>query len=161
MKIGEIAQHVKCSVETIRFYEKEGLLQKPLRNAENNYRTYQQQHLERLRFIRRCRSLGMTHDEIRTLMAAKHDQTDCHGINDLVDMHLQHVQQRILELRTLEQELMALREQCQGFRPIVSCGILRELERETAATEVQDSIHSAQICKGKADHGSKTTQHND
>lgn len=151
MKIGEIAQQVSCSVETIRFYEKEGLLQKPLRNTENNYRTYQQQHLERLRFIRRCRSLGMTHDEIRTLLSAKQDQSDCHGVNELVDVHLQHVQQRIQELNLLEQELQALRLQCQGFNPVESCGILRELERATAIGEGKDSIHSSHVCSSKHD----------
>lgn len=149
MKIGEIAQHVGCTVETIRFYEKEGLLQKPLRNTENNYREYQQLHLERLRFIRRCRSLGMTHDEIRTLLAARHQQDDCLSINQLVDRHLLHVQHRIQELLTLEQELQALRQQCQGDSSIQACGILRELERDAPLSEGFETVHSSQICSSK------------
>jgi len=149
MKIGEIAQHVGCSVETIRFYEKEGLLQKPLRNIENNYRSYDQQHLERLRFIRRSRSLGMTHEEIRTLLAARSNPNGCHTINDLVDVHLVHVQHRIQELLALEQELLALRQQCQGAQEIEDCGILKELHRETTITETQDAIHSNQVCGHK------------
>lgn len=147
MKIGEIAQHVGCTVETIRFYEKEGLLQKPLRNTENNYREYQQLHLERLRFIRRCRSLGMTHDEIRTLLAARNQQDDCLGINQLIDRHLQHVQHRLQELLTLEQELQELRQQCQGDSSIQSCGILRELERDTPLHDGLESVHNTQICR--------------
>lgn len=149
MKIGEIAQHVGCTVETIRFYEKEGLLQKPLRNTENNYREYQQLHLERLRFIRRCRSLGMTHDEIRTLLAARNQQDDCIGINQLVDQHLQHVQHRIQELLTLEQELQALRLQCHGDSSIQACGILRELERDAPLSEGLEAVHNGQICSAK------------
>ncbi len=149
MKIGEISQLVGCSVETIRFYEKEGLLPKALRNLENNYRDYDQQHLERLRFIRRCRSLGMTHEEIRTLLIAKNNPDGCHEINDLVDIHLHHVQHRIQELLTLEQELLILRQQCQGSKEIENCGILKELERETPVNEAQDSIHSTQICGHK------------
>jgi len=149
MKIGEIAQQVGCSVETIRFYEKEGLLQKALRNIENNYRDYQQQHLERLRFIRRCRSLGMTHEEIRILLAAKQNQDDCYSVNQLIDTHLQHVQQRIQELHTLEQELLLLRDQCQDFTAVAACGILRELERDTPISEGSDSAHSQHICSSK------------
>ena len=135
MKIGEIAQLVGCTVETIRFYEKEGLLQKPLRNTENNYREYQHAHLERLRFIRRCRSLGMTHDEIRTLLAARSQQEDCQSINQLIDRHLQHVQHRIQELLALEQELQVLRQHCQGDNPIQACGILLELERDAVPND--------------------------
>ena len=85
MLIGELSQQINMSRDTIRFYEKEGLLQKAVRNLENNYRDYDQHHLERLRFIRRCRSLGMTHEEIRTLLMAKNNPDGCHEINDLVD----------------------------------------------------------------------------
>ncbi|MDQ8934214.1 Cd(II)/Pb(II)-responsive transcriptional regulator [Acinetobacter rudis] len=149
MKIGELAQHVGCTVETIRFYEKEGLLQKPLRNTENNYREYQSLHLERLRFIRRCRSLSMTHDEIRTLLTARTQQDDCIGINQLVDQHLEHVQHRIQELLSLEQELQELRLQCQGDNSVHSCGILRELERDTPVSESLENVHSTQIHSNK------------
>lgn len=149
MKIGELAQHVGCTVETIRFYEKEGLLQKPLRNIENNYREYQALHLERLRFIRRCRSLGMTHDEIRTLLAARNQENDCLGINQLVDQHLQHVQLRIQELLTLEKELQELRQQCQGDSSVQACGILRELERDAPLNEGLENVHSSQVCNSK------------
>jgi Cd(II)/Pb(II)-responsive transcriptional regulator len=149
MKIGEIAGQIGCSVETIRFYEKEGLLQKPLRNTENNYRHYDQVHLDRLRFIRRCRSLGMTHEEIRTLLGAKNNPDGCHAINDLVDIHLQHVQHRIQEIQALEQELLLLRQQCQGSSEIEKCGILKELERETDLVAAADAVHSGQICGHK------------
>ncbi len=61
MKIGELSSLAGCSVPAVRFYEAEGLLQAPLR-AANNYRQYGQQHVDRLAFIVRCRSLDMSHD---------------------------------------------------------------------------------------------------
>ena len=65
MKIGELAQIAQCTVETVRYYEKEGLLPSPARTA-GNFRLYGLGHVERLRFIRNCRALDMSHDEIRT-----------------------------------------------------------------------------------------------
>lgn len=64
MKIGELAKVTQTQAETIRFYEREGLLTEPPR-SNGNYRLYGQEHLERLAFIRHCRSLDMTLDEIR------------------------------------------------------------------------------------------------
>ncbi|MGL4860686.1 MAG: MerR family transcriptional regulator, partial [Enterobacteriaceae bacterium] len=69
MKIGELAQAANCTTETIRFYEKKELLPKAERTAAN-YRSYTPAHLERLRFIRVCRTLDMTHEEIRQLLGA-------------------------------------------------------------------------------------------
>ena len=60
MKIGELARKAGCPVETIRYYEKKGLLQAPLRDIENNYRCYNNTHLEKLLFIRSARDLGFS-----------------------------------------------------------------------------------------------------
>lgn len=68
MKIGELAKAANCLVETVRYYEREGLMTKPERTSNNN-RVYQQAHLQRLCFIRNCRSLDMTHREIKGLIA--------------------------------------------------------------------------------------------
>ena len=57
MKIGELARQAGCQVETVRYYEREGLLQPAIRDQTNNYRHYDSTHLERLMFIRRCRAL--------------------------------------------------------------------------------------------------------
>ena len=67
MKIGELAKLTDCQVETIRYYEREGLLPEPAR-SEGNYRLYTQTHVERLTFIRNCRSLDMTLEQIRRLL---------------------------------------------------------------------------------------------
>ena len=68
MKIGELAKLADCQVETVRYYEREGLLPAPARSG-GNYRLYSSEHVERLTFIRNCRTLDMTLDEIRSLLA--------------------------------------------------------------------------------------------
>ena len=149
MKIGALAKQVGCSVETIRYYEQEGLLHKPLRNSNNNYREYDASHLDRLHFICRCRSLGMTHEEIRLLLLARIEARNCQMVNEIVEGHILHVQKRILELQALEQELNGLREQCQAVTNTECCGILRELDKSEQHAEHRDIIHSTQVCGHK------------
>lgn len=130
MKIGELAQATGTPAETIRFYEKEGLLAGPMR-TEGNYRIYGQEHLERLAFIRHCRFLDMALDEIRALLKFKQSpQENCAGVNDLLDAHIGHVAHRIRELRALEKQLKSLRDQCAIADAAGECGILKELSSE-------------------------------
>ncbi|CAN5818477.1 Cd(II)/Pb(II)-responsive transcriptional regulator [soil metagenome] len=130
MKIGELAQATDTSVETIRFYEKEGLLPTPAR-TDGNYRIYGQEHVERLMFIRHCRSLDMALDEIRALLRFKEaPQENCGGVNELLEEHLGHVAQRIRELRALEKQLKVLLDQCSTTAAASDCGILKELSSE-------------------------------
>ncbi|NYT63971.1 Cd(II)/Pb(II)-responsive transcriptional regulator [Alcaligenaceae bacterium] len=127
MKIGELAKAANCSTETIRFYEKEGLLPEPGRN-NSNYRSYQAEHLERLRFIRNCRTLDMAHEEIRGLLAfIDSPRGDCAPVNDLLDEHIVHVDTRITELIRLREQLIGLRKQCASAQPIEDCGIIHGL----------------------------------
>lgn len=132
MKIGDLAQATGTPVETIRYYEREGLLPAPLR-AANNYRHYQPLHVERLAFVRQCRSLDMTLDEIRALIQLRDTAAaDCGEINALLDAHIGHVAQRIRELRALEAELKALRARCTAPHAVADCGILDGLDRAAA-----------------------------
>ena len=133
MKIGALAQATETPVETIRFYEKEALLPIPGR-TESNYRIYGQEHVERLMFIRHCRSLDMALDEIRALLRFKEaPQQNCGGVNELLEEHLEHVAQRIRELRALEKQLKGLLEQCSTAAAASDCGILKELSSEVPA----------------------------
>lgn len=127
MTIGELASAVQCPVATIRFYEKEGLLPEPRRTAAN-YRSYGQPHLARLRFVRHCRGLDMSHGEIRALIALL-DQPDqaCGLANNILDEHILRVQARIQELVQLESQLRELRGRCQAERKVEDCGILKGL----------------------------------
>lgn len=124
IKIGELAKRTESTVETIRYYEKEGLLPEPSR-SESNYRLYGEDHIERLRFIRHCRTLGMALDEVRTLLQYRDTpDEDCGDVNALLDEHISAVEIRIDELTQLKGHLMALRQKCANTAPAASCGIL-------------------------------------
>lgn len=130
MKIGEMALATSTPVATIRFYEKEGLMPAPSR-SEGNYRIYGQDHLERLTFIRHCRLLDMTLDEIRALLRFKQaPEANCTEVNELFDAHIGHVAHRIRELLALEEQLKTLRDQCTIADSAGACGILKELSSE-------------------------------
>ena len=132
MKIGELANRTGCPVETIRYYEREGLLLAPTRSA-GNYRQYDASHEERLSFIRHCRSLDMTQDEIRTLLALRdRPEAECGAANRLIDEHLHHVEMRVAELQSLRHQLQDLRKRCSGTGASEACGILRELQQPGA-----------------------------
>lgn len=114
MKIGELATQAACDVQTVRFYEREGLLEEPAR-TESGYRTYDARHLTRLNFIRHCRSLDIPLPEVQQLLelAAEPDQS-CAAVNGLLDGHIALVKSRLQALRTLETQLVALRRTCDG-----------------------------------------------
>lgn len=127
MKIGDLAAESHTPVETIRYYEREGLLPAPARTA-GNFRVYEDGHLQRLRFIRHCRGLDMSLDEVRTLLRHRDRPDDsCGDVNALLDEHIGHVSRRIRELRALERELRQLRQRCGEVRPAERCGILAGL----------------------------------
>jgi Cd(II)/Pb(II)-responsive transcriptional regulator len=128
MKIGELAKTAGTTVETVRYYEKEGLLPEPERTL-SNYRSYGASHLERLRLIRNCRALDMTHEEIRTILHLADDHhTGCGPINELFDAHISHVDARITELSQLKTQLTELRRRCLSARADADdCGILHGL----------------------------------
>jgi Cd(II)/Pb(II)-responsive transcriptional regulator len=127
MKIGELARAAQTPVDTIRYYEREGLLPAAPR-SDGNYRLYSPDHAERLAFVRHCRSLDMTLDEIRALLRVKDaPQAPCTDVNTLLDAHITHVATRIRELRQLEKQLKALRQQCAGASDAAHCGILTGL----------------------------------
>jgi Cd(II)/Pb(II)-responsive transcriptional regulator len=101
LTIGALAQRMQCQTETIRFYEREGLLPPPARSG-GNYRLYGEPHLERLGFVRRCRSLDMTLDEIRLLLQLRDKPAqNCREVNAVLDEHIQHVAARIAQLRRM------------------------------------------------------------
>ena len=129
MRIGELALASQTQVETIRYYERDGLLPQAPR-SEGNYRIYGPEHVERLAFVRHCRSLDMTLDEIRVLLRFRDaPQAECGEVNALLDEHIGHVATRIRELRQLEKQLKALRELCSGVH---SGRALRHPERTYA-----------------------------
>ena len=126
MQIGQLARATSTKVETIRFYEKIGLLAAPAR-TNGNYRDYSQRHLARLSFIRRARDLGFTLDHVRALLilADGRDQS-CGAVDIVAREHLAQIDQKIADLRALRRELDDLISQCsQGA--ISDCRIIEAL----------------------------------
>lgn len=138
MKIGDLGRATGVDVETIRYYEKAGLLAPPAREA-NGYRSYGEAQLEQLAFVRHCRALDMPLADVKRLLGAL-DGSDgpCGDIDALVDGHLSRVRARLLSLQALEQQLVALRASCGPGHALPSCGILQEL---VAAAHGEASAH--------------------
>lgn len=127
MRIGELAKLAGCPPETVRFYEQKGLLPAPVR-SDGNYRLYDVRHAERLHFIRRCRAMSMSLDEVQTLLDFNdHPERPCGGVNDLVDLHIGQIAQQINELNILHAELSQLRSRCNVSQPAGHCRILQQL----------------------------------
>ena len=127
MRIGDLARQAGVDVQTVRYYEREGLLDAPARTA-SGYRAYGPQHLERLNFVRHCRSLDMPLAEIRRLIELSRDtRVSCDQVNTLVRTHLERVQAKRKALQTLEGQLEALTAQCESGHRVADCGILEEL----------------------------------
>ena len=124
MKIGELAKATGTKTETIRYYERERLLPAAIR-TESNYRIYDSSHVERLAFIRHCRCLDMTLNEIRVLLHFKDAPGEnCGAVDALLEEHIDHVVSRIRELQVLELELRSLQQQCSPGHLAGDCGIL-------------------------------------
>ena len=127
MQIKELAVATGVDVETIRYYEKQGLLPAPARR-DNGYRNYEARHLERLSFIRHCRALDMPLADVQRLLGFV-DEPDAHcgDVNLLVDNQLTRVRARLNSMRALEKQLLQLRASCAGVNNGAPCGILGEL----------------------------------
>ncbi|HEX2790566.1 MAG TPA: Cd(II)/Pb(II)-responsive transcriptional regulator [Steroidobacteraceae bacterium] len=131
--IGVLARRTQCHAETIRYYEREGLLPAPAR-SQGNYRQYDMTHVERLSFIRHCRSLDMTLDEIRALLDFRDAPTrDCAEVSALLDEHVRHVADRIAGLRRLQRQLKQLRGLCARPGQAERCGILNAMSRASSS----------------------------
>ena len=127
MKIGDLAGATGADVETIRYYERIGLLPSPVR-ASNGYRQYGDSELERLTFIRHCRALDMPLADIRLLLDyIAQPAVDCSAVTRAVDSQLKRVRARVKALRALEKQLTSLRSQCEFSARPRQCGILHEL----------------------------------
>ena len=145
MKIGELANATNTPVETIRYYEREGLLPAPAR-TEGNFRLYGDSHVGRLGFVRACRALDMNLDEIRVLLRFRDgSHEDCSEVNALLDEHVEHVEARIRELRQLSKDLRVLREQCREVSAADQCGIMKGLDRGGFEAPAKSHSHVAQL----------------
>lgn len=126
-RIGELARATGIDVETIRYYEKSGLLPPPARQS-NGYRAYGATHLEQLSFIRHCRALDMSLADVRRLLDfLQHPEADCGDIDQLIEAQLARVRARLASMQALERQLAMLRSRCVQHHVAGDCGILHEL----------------------------------
>jgi Cu(I)-responsive transcriptional regulator len=126
LSIGTLARRTGTKVETIRYYERIGLLPAPAR-TEGNFRLYAARDLERLSFIRRGRDLGFSLDEVRALLRLADDRAQpCAEVDRIARLHLTEVERKLADLAALRAELKQLIEQC-GHGTIAECRILEAL----------------------------------
>lgn len=126
--ISDIAKKADLSTDTIRFYEKRGLIQPNFR-ASNQYRYYGDEALKRLIFIKRCRALGMSLKEIEYLIQLEQNpDQNCEAVNEIIDLHLEHITSKMKELEAFKNQLSELRNSCNTPTTINHCQILKTLE---------------------------------
>ncbi|BEU01656.1 heavy metal-responsive transcriptional regulator [Agarivorans sp. OAG1] len=129
-KIGELAKLSGLTVETLRFYERKGLLV-PTARGENLYRMYSKQDLARLRFIQRAKQAGLSIKDILELLTLReHAETaSCNDVSNVVGQKLAKVQQQLAELKAFETTLKTLHDACCGGEESArSCSILKALD---------------------------------
>ena len=128
MKIGELSKTTGCSIQTIRYYEKEGLLSTPER-TEGNYRFYGERALKELEFIKHCRSLDIPLTDVKRLMELKNKpEESCASVNKLIAQQLALVNNRMRELKALKAELQQMASLCTTENTIEACGIIKSLD---------------------------------
>lgn len=137
VKIGQVARETGLSIDTIRFYEKEGLLRRSAR-TEGGFRLFGPREIQALRFIRKCQELGFSLDEIRELLILRgEDVPACSHVKELLEQKLARVVKKIEELQTLEHGLRVALRKCDrglktsGMSHEGCCPVLEEISRAT------------------------------
>jgi MerR family mercuric resistance operon transcriptional regulator len=126
MRIGELARICDCPAETIRYYEKIGLLPQAVRRA-NGYRSYDDTHQKWLQFILRSKELGFGQGEVRRLTDLAHQkQPACADVHELLEEHVNDVRKRVRALKRMERALVRLKTQCQDGT-LHDCPVIDEL----------------------------------
>ena len=129
MTIGRLSAATGVKIETIRYYERAGLIDPPARTG-GNYRSYRPGDVARLAFVRRTRDLGFSLDEVRALLdlSSQRDR-DCGEIDDLASQHLVEVDRKIADLQALRRQLSAAITTC-GGGTVAECRILEAFAGE-------------------------------
>lgn len=133
LTIGEVARRAGVGVETVRFYERQGLLEEPARK-DSGYRQYADDAVTRLRFIRRAKELGFSLKEIQELLALRLDPaTTCAEVRGAAEAKIADVEERIQALQRIKKALKKLTAACSGRGPVSACPILEALEPQEQA----------------------------
>jgi MerR family mercuric resistance operon transcriptional regulator len=135
LTIGQSARLSKVGVPTLRFYERAGLLPKPMRSA-SNYRLYPDEVIARIRFIRRAQQLGFTLKEIRDLLSLRASRrTSCAEVRSRAQVKIADIEERIRSLRQMSRALAKLAEECNVHSKTGDCPLLKHLESEFRSEE--------------------------
>lgn len=132
MTIGQVAKQTGVGIETIRFYERQGLLQTPLRKL-SGYRLFSKDILLRLRFIRRAKELGFSLKEVGELLNLQNDPRATRAdVKRRAEAKLADIEAKILDLRRMKQSLKKLASLCPGHGPLPGCPILDSLNHDSS-----------------------------
>jgi MerR family transcriptional regulator, copper efflux regulator len=130
LTIGQVARQAGVGVETVRFYERQGLLEEPSRR-ESGYRQYPEDVVARLRFIKRAKELGFSLKEIKELLALRVDPaTTCAEVKRQAEAKIADIEARIASLLRMKKALVRLTAVCRGQGPTSECPILDALDKE-------------------------------
>ena len=129
LSIGQVARRAGVGVETVRFYEREGLLEEPPRRA-SGYRQYSEQVVTRLHFIKRAQKLGFSLKEITELLLRVDAQTSCDEVKQRTEAKLAEVERKMVELQRMRQALLQVHSLCTGSGPTGRCPMLEALEQQ-------------------------------
>ena len=130
LKIGEVAERGGVNLQTIRYYEREKLLQQPPR-LRSGYRIFPESTVQRVRFIKRAQELGFSLAEIRELLSIKIDpRKDCSDVERLARVKIVEIDQKIRTLKSMKRVLSGLAESCPGCGPSSECPILESIESD-------------------------------
>jgi MerR family mercuric resistance operon transcriptional regulator len=129
MKISDVARDSGVGVETVRFYERKGLVPRP-RRPFSGYRNYDEDAAKRIRFIRRAQELGLSLAEARQLLALRTDaNVNCADVRVTAEAKIAEIDRKISSLRTIRNALVDLARICPGGGPLDDCPILGAIER--------------------------------
>ena len=130
MTIGKLAKRAGVGVETIRFYERRGLIPEPPRRS-SGYRQYEEATVLRVQFIRRAKELGFTLKEIEGLLSLRVDSNaPCQDVNRRIEAKIVDIEEKIQMLERMKSTLSSLDARCQGLGPIGECPILEALTEQ-------------------------------
>jgi Hg(II)-responsive transcriptional regulator len=143
LTIGKLADAAEVGIDTVRFYERAGLLRKPQRTAAG-YRLYAESDAARLRFIRRAKALGFSLDEVAELLRLNDGGGRRGAVRALAEQRLSEIEQKLTELSRMRNTLRHLIHQCHGDGPLAGCPIIEAvLPVETTAATPQRVRRSA------------------
>lgn len=135
LTIGKLAKQAGLTIDTVRFYERRGLIEEPAR-TKSNYRIYPEEDVVRLTFIKKAKSLGFSLNEIKELLTLQHDpEASKADIKKWIEIKIREIRCRIKDLSRILSALEQLAVSCDGHGPVSECSILEALTGDSEGTE--------------------------